>query len=1135
MSRTEGPAALMAELLLDGGQLLASDGKLTCRGPRDVLDKPRAEALSEYKRELLAAVGDQGKRAVASFAQQRLWFLEELFPGQGTYTLAAAIRLSGALDYEALRRSLEEIIRRHEVLRTGLERLDGVLAQVIAPAVPFQLPVADLREIPVSGRQAAREEAAREMAATGFDLGRAPLLRARLLDWGDDDRVLLVAAHHVVVDDWSMGVFARELGCLYEAFSQGQPSPLPSLPVQYADFAGWQRRQLNGPCLEDQVDYWRGQLAGLPGLRLPADRAPAAAGVRRGGSVPLRLPAPLVAGLGTLAGDQGATLFMVLLAGFWALLGRYSGQEDFGVGTPIAGRVRPELEGLIGFFANTLVLRADLSGNPTFEELLTRARETCLGAYAHQELPFERLVEELRPDRDLSRPPLFQAMLTLQNTPPWRLRLGEIQLDFEELPTEISRFDLELSFRAQDAGDLAGNLIYNADVFGRGVVEWLAGAFVRVLEEGLAGPGRRVSDLELLDAGVRGRLLGEWGRGPATPLGGGCLHRLVEEQADRSPGAVAVVCGERQLSYAELDRRASRLAHFLRRQGVGPEVRVGVCLGRSAELVVALLAVLKAGGAYVPLDPGYPAGRLEFMLADSGARVLVTEGGAGERLAGFGGCVVRLDAQAETIAAGPAGRPGVAVDPANLAYVIYTSGSTGRPKGVMITHGSAAAFTGWARETFGPDELARVLASTSVCFDLSVFEVFAPLSAGGAAVIAGTVLDLADHDAGACTLVNTVPSAMAEVVRLGAGLPAARVVNLAGEALPRRLVRQITDAPGFSRPRVVNLYGPTEDTTYSTMAVADPGDDAPPPIGRPVGHTEAYLLDAQLRPVPPGAAGELYLGGRGLARGYLGQPGLTAGRFVPSPFGPAGTRLYRTGDLCRFRADGQLAYLGRRDHQVKVRGYRVEPEETEAVLREHPGIAEAAVTARGQALAGYAVPRDGTRPDPAAVLAFLRTRLPAHMIPATLTILDAIPRTPNGKTDRTALPPPTPTPPTKQPAPRTHAEEVIAAIFAGKLGLPDVGVHDDFFELGGHSLLATEVVAEVREATGARLPLRIFFQAPTVAGLAEAMEHASAGAPGAGEADLAALIGEIEGLSDEQVQAELDRLESATERTRRET
>jgi amino acid adenylation domain-containing protein len=562
---------------------------------------------------------------------------------------------------------------------------------------------------------------------------------------------------------------------------------------------------------------------------------------------------------------------------------------------------------------------------------------------------------------------------------------------------------------------------------------------------------------------------------------------------------------------------------------VGPEVRVGVCVGRSVELVVALLGVLKAGGAYVPLDPGYPAERLGFMLADSQARVLVSERALAGRLAGFGGCVVRLDEQAEAIGAGPA-LPGVAVTAASLAYVIYTSGSTGRPKGVMISHGSAAAFVGWAREAFGPAELDRVLASTSVCFDLSVFEVFVPLSAGGTVVLARDVLQQADDDACACTMINTVPSAMAELVRLGAELPAVRTVNLAGEALPRRLAAQIAAAATLRQPRVVNLYGPTEDTTYSTMAVIDPGQDTPPPIGRPVGNTEVYLLDSHLRPVLPGAAGELYLGGCGLARGYLGQPGLTAGRFVPSPFATTpGARLYRTGDLCRFRPDGSLAYLGRRDHQIKVRGYRVEPQEIEAILGEHPSIAEAAVIGHGQALAGYIVPRQDARPEPASLRGYLRTRLPDHMIPATLTTLPAIPRTANGKLDRNALPTPTTPTPTHRPAyipPASPVEEEIAAICAGKLGLNSVGARDDFFELGGHSLLATEVVAEVREAFKVSVPLRAFFLDPTVAGLAEAVAHASARADG--DSDIEALIGEIERLSGEQVRAELDRLESAT-------
>jgi amino acid adenylation domain-containing protein len=1080
------PDALISQVLLEGGQLSVSGDRLSCRGPRDVLDSPEAGALSSRKSEVISLLGD-GKHTAASFAQQRLWFLGELLPDQEAYTLAALVHLSGALDIGALRRSLEEIIRRHEVLHTALTPLENVLAQVVAPVTPVDLPVAALPDVPPARRPAVLRDALAELVSAGFDPAHPPLLRMRLIDWGGNERALLIAAHHLVVDDWSMGVFAHELRDLYEAYSQGQPSPLAPLETQYADFAGWQRRRLRGDRLEEQLGYWRQQLAGMPNLSLPTDRGRAVSGHQRGESVPLQLSSALVQGLMKLAGGRDATLFMTLLAGFWAILGRYSGQQDFGVGTPIANRIRPELEKLIGFFANTLVLRADLSGDPSFAELIARARTTCLDAYDHQELPFERLVEELRPSRDLSQPPLFQAMLTLQNTPQRRFALPGAELTFEEVASTVARFDLELSFRAGDSGDLTGQLHYNSDLFERESVEWLAGALVRLLAEGLARPDRPVSELELLDEGARQRLLGQWARGPRTPLGGGWLHALVEQQADRCPQQTAITCGPDQIRYADLDQRSNQLAHHLHRYGIGPETRVAVCLDRTPDLIIALLAVLKAGGAYVPLDPAYPPGRLDHMLTDSGAQVLIT---TTSHQPGFTGHQLQLDTSAAAIAAEPASRPPTTVTAANLAYVIYTSGSTGHPKGVMITHGSAAALIGWAQHTFHPSELAQVLAATSICFDLSVFEIFAPLSTGGTVHLASTILQQADTGPSPCTLINTVPSAMTELIRLGTQLPAAQTINLAGEALPQRLVDDISAAPGLSQPRIINLYGPTEDTTYSTMAVVEPGATTPPPIGRPVGNTEAYILDTNLRPVLPGADGELFLGGSGLARGYLGQPALTADRFIPSPFATTpGARLYRTGDLCRFRADGTLAYLGRRDHQIKIRGFRVEPQEIETLLTSHPTITDALITSHDQQLHAYIVPTPHTHPDPTTLHTYLHHHLPAHLIPATITTLPAIPRTTNGKADRTHLPTPTPPPTTTgmYVPPANAVEEVVSGIVAEELSLERTGMADDFFELGGHSLAATAVVARLRQLFHVDLPLREMVAVPTSAGLTRAL------------------------------------------------
>ncbi|HKV12552.1 MAG TPA: amino acid adenylation domain-containing protein, partial [Thermoanaerobaculia bacterium] len=912
-------------------------------------------------------------------------------------------------------------------------------------------------------------------AARPFDLSQPPLLRAALLRLGEREHRLLLTLHHIVSDGWSQAILLSELTVLYEAFAVGRLSPLPEPAFQYADFAAWQQRWLSGETLERQLAAWRRRLAGAPDvLDLPADRPRPAVRSARGGHVDVEIPAVVARAADRLARREGATPFMLLLAAFDALLYRYTRQDTILVGSPIAGRNRSETERLIGFFVNTLVLRVDVGKAASFRDLLERTREVTLDAYEHQDLPFEKLVEELRPERNLSHTPLFQVMLVVQNLPAVRSEISGLALESLEVDNRTSKFDLSLGLAPREDG-IAGSIEYSADLFDAPTAQRIAGHFRTLLAGAVADPGARLGDLPLLTAAERDQILVDWNERGTAPAADLCLHELFAAQAARTPDAVAVIDAAERVTYGELDRISNLVAHRLRELGVGPEVFVGVLLDRSVDLVASLLGILKAGGAYVPLDPAYPRQRIDFMLEDSGARVLLTP----SVLAGW---------RSGTAAPPP---PGLAA-PGNLAYVIYTSGSTGRPKGVAIEHRSAVAFALWAREVFPAEELSGVLASTSVCFDLSVFELFVPLAWGGRVVLADNALHLASHPAaGEVRLVNTVPSAIAELVRMGAIPPSVLTVNLAGEPLKNALVQEIYGRGTIER--VLNLYGPSEDTTYSTFTLAARGSGKEPTIGRPIVGTRLYLLDPEGSPVPVGVPGGLYLGGAGLARGYFGRPDLTAERFVPDPFsGKAGDRLYFTGDLARYGPTGEIEFLGRLDHQVKVRGFRIELGEIESALAAHPAVREAVVIARAGTLVAYVV----ADPAPAAssLRSFLKERLPEHMVPTAWVFLAALPLTPNGKVDRKALPEPGDGARKEAPAgPRTPAEEVLAGIWADVLGLAAVGPDDNFFELGGHSLLAARVVSRIREAFGVELPLRRLFEAPTVAELAAGL------APGGAE------------------------------------
>ncbi|HSF43788.1 MAG TPA: amino acid adenylation domain-containing protein, partial [Thermoanaerobaculia bacterium] len=1026
-----------------------------------------------------------GEDPPLSFAQQRLWFLDRLEPGS-LYNIPTALRLEGSLAVPALALALASIVGRHEALRTTFPERGGQPVQAIAPPPPASLPVVDLAALPPPHRRDALDRALAREAAHPFDLVAEPLLRTVLFRLGETEHVLALTVHHIVADGWSVGLFVRELGELYAAFAAHRPSPLPELELQYADFALWQRGWLTGAALERLVAAWRERLAGAPSsLDLPTDRPRPPVQTFRGASLPVLLGEETAEGIRGLARREGATLFMTLLAAFSELLHRYSGQEDLVVGTPIAGRGRRELEGLIGLFLNTLALRTDLSGDPPFGGLLARARATALEAYSLQDLPFEKLVEELQPPRDPSRSPVFQVMLSLQNTPPASLALPGLALSSLHVDRGTAKFDLLLSLAEADGG-IGGSIEYNADLFDRSAIERLRAHLATLLGSAAADPDRRLSELPMLTEPERRELLAWNETGEAEP--GGCLHELFAAQAARTPEAVALVDGTRRWTYRELDLRADLLAQILIRKGVGPEVAVAVCLERTGDLPAALLAVLKAGGAYVPLDPAHPRERLAFLLEDSRAAVLLTRKGLAEGLAGM---VPTFDLD-DGWPAGPDRKtPSSRVGPEHLAYILYTSGSTGRPKGVAVEHRSAAALIGWARRTFSAEELAGVLAATSAGFDLSVFEMFAPLSTGGAAILARNALELPELPAAAeVTLVNTVPSAIAALARQGGISPSVRTINLAGEPLKASLAREVYASSRAAQ--IWNLYGPTEDTTYSTAAPVGRTDAGEPSIGRPLPGTRAHVLDPYGREVPVGVPGELCLSGAGLARGYLGRPDLTAGRFVPDPFSPQpGGRLYRTGDLVRRRPGGDLDFLGRIDHQVKIRGFRIELGEVESVLAGLPGVREAVVVARedtpgDRRLVAYVA--GGT--DAGELRRSLRERLPDSMVPAAFVMLEALPLTPNGKVDRRALPAPEQEPSKSGgDGPRTLIEELLAGVWAEVLGLERAGIHESFFDLGGHSLLATRVTSRLRSVFGVELPVRALFEQPTVAGLARRIER----------------------------------------------
>ena len=1068
-------------------------------------------------------------RTTLSFAQQRLWFVEQLVPGTTMYNIPSVLRLRAPIDAAALERSINEIVRRHEALRTTFQAIDGLPFQIVAAEATVPLALDDLRGLPAAEREAAAAQLAGDEVQRPFDLATGPLLRARLVQLGSADFVFVLAMHHIVTDGWSMTLLVRELSTLYTAFAQGRPSPLPELTIQYPDYAVWQRTQLTGDTLQGLLDYWSAQLKDLPVLALPTDHPRPPIQAFRGASQPLTLPAPLTTQLRALGQHEGATLFMTLLAGFAALLHRYTDQDDLPIGAPIAGRTRPETEPLIGFFVNTLVLRTNTHGNPSFRELIQRTRATALDAYAHQDLPFETLVEHLQPHRDLSRNPLFQVMLQLQSSAPGEGAGPELEQPQFEINRGTAIFDLALSFW-DDSRRLAGAIEYSADLFDADTITRLAGHLTTLLSAAAAHPDQPISTLPLLTPDEH-HTLQAWAQTSAPYPRNTCIHHLIEHHAATQPHATALVYADQHLTYHQLNTHANHLAHRLQTHGITRDTLVAVCLPRSLTLPIALLAILKAGGAYLPLDPTYPPQRLAFMLKDADAQLILTQESLASVLPADGARTIHLDPDPEEpddASAATAADPEVDVDASALAYVIYTSGSTGRPKGALIEHRGLCNVAAAQQRTFGVGPGSRVLQFSSLSFDALAFEFLMALCSGGALYLAPQE-DLVPGPAfarllrkHAVTIVTLPPSALAALEE--DDFPALEVITVAGEACPAQLVDRW--APGR---RFFNLYGPTEASIWTTVAECVDGGQAPP-IGRPIANTRVHILDRHQQPVPIGIPGELCIAGDGLARGYLNRPELTHQRFITDPFATTpGQRLYRTGDLARHRPDGTLEFLGRRDQQIKIRGYRIELGEIAATLEQHPAITTAAVTATpqphtpgDQRLTAYVTPTNTTTPT--ELQRHLRHTLPDHMIPSDIVYLDTLPLTPNGKIDRDALPAPDPARRTlagEYVAPRTPIETELARLWSDVLGVERVGVHDDFFtQLGGHSLRATQVLSRLRATFGFELPLQRFFQAPTVAELAETIvQH---------EAELAdrelltSTLDELQQLSDDEVQALLD-------------
>jgi amino acid adenylation domain-containing protein len=1041
--------------------------------------------------------GSAGKKPPLSFAQQRLWFLDQWQPRSAAYNISVVKRLRGPLNVDALDLALTEIVRRHETLRTTFAADGAAAVQVIHPPKPFCVYRIDLTKVPLEGKDAEVSRMIEEEASQPFNLVSGPLFRATLFRLEPEHNLLQLTVHHIVSDGWSMRVFQQELSRLYGAFLNGQSLPVSELPIQYADFAVWQRHSLQEDILAGQLCYWRKQLSDVATLDLPTDRPRPSMQTFVGASVELHVPRSVIERLKPLIRQEHATLFMTLLAAFQTLLHRYTAQDDIVVGTPIAGRTRVEIEPLIGVFVNMLVLRADTSGDPTFRELLRRVAKAALDAYAHQDVPFERLVEELQPRRDPSRNPLFQVLFALEGMAGGSLTLDRLNVSNVDRVRRAIRFDLEVHFSEIEDG-MNGLFIFNSALFEAATIHRMAQHFRTLLEGIVAVPDERLSELPLLTQGERRQVLVEWNQTATAYPRDRCVHELFEMQVEAAPDAEAIICGQQRVNYRALNQRANRWARRLVEAGVRPGSLVTIELERSVELLVGLVAILKAGAGYVPLDRSFPDARLKSMIAQTRAQILLTDTSQADRFQGWCRQVISIgDLDAATYASANLQIPQVSDD---VAYVMFTSGSTGMPKGVEIPHKAIARLI-WGLEGVVLDARPRIVVLAQTSFDASTFEIWGALLRGGACVIAPPGLPGARelghlvrrHQVTTMWLTSALFNSVID--ELPESLAPVKQLMIGGERLSVSHVKRALEV--LPETTLVNGYGPTESTTFACCFCLPRSleqDSRSIPIGRPIGNTQVYLLDANLNPVPIGVVGELCIGGDGLARGYINQPDLTAEKFVPNPFGDPGTRLYRTGDLARYRADGRIEFLGRCDDQIKIRGYRVELGEIERVLRQQPSLRDAAVVARAHApsderLVAYVVPRPGFQPNVEQVREALKTILPPYMIPSSVVMLDELPLSSNGKVNRAVLPRAleegTSEPCAKPATPSTEIEAMLAAMWRSVLGGPELSISENFFDAGGHSLLGLRLMARIRDEMNVDLPVRELFAHPTIAGLAK--------------------------------------------------
>ncbi len=1040
-----------------------------------------------------------------SFAQQRLWFLDQLEPGSASYNIPAAFRLKGKLNVEVLEKSINTVIDRHETLRTSFSSERGKPVQIIQDTLKLELPVTDLSDLSEAEQEQKVRATAEADARAPFDLSKAPLLRTELLKLSGEEHVMLFNMHHIISDGWSISIMVREVAVLYESLIKEEPAPLPELDIQYADFAHWQRNWLSGEVLEKQIDYWKNELAGIPPLlELPTDRPRPAVQTFNGAVKNITIPAELSAALRKLSQEQGVTLFMTLMAAFQSLLHRYSSQDDVVVGSPIANRTNSAIENLIGFFVNTLIFRAAFSAGLTYEDLLRQVREAALGAYAHQDLPFEKLVEELQPDRDMSHAPIFQVAFVLQNLPPQQsVDLPDLTMQALEADNATAKYDLTLTMTDHPDGLLA-SLEYNTDLFNAQTMQRMLDHFMVLLRQVSEEPDIAIDKIDLLKSEEKQLILRDWNQTEKPFPGDQCVHEWFESLVEKQPEAPAIIFKantgdeEKVLSYQAYNQKVNQLARFLIDAGLKKEEVVGICMERSVEMALAMMAILKAGGAYVPIDPAYPQDRIEYMIEDSGLNIILTQEAIKERLPSDKATLIALDSQWSKIEKFKDSNPAIALDPENLAYLIYTSGSTGKPKGTMLRHRGACNLANAQIDAFKVKEGSRIMQFSSLSFDAATWEFIMATLSGSALILtsretiaAGQELVklMADQKV---TTITIPPSVLAVLPQ--EPLPDLNTLITAGEAVSGELVDQ------WGKDRTFfNAYGPTETTVCASMHKCTGDYPGGPPIGRPINNFKLYILDRNMQPVPVGVPGELCMGGIGLARGYLNRPDLTAEKFIPDHYsGESGARMYRSGDLVRYLPDGEIEFLGRIDHQVKIRGFRIELGEIESVLDNHEIIKDVVVLARedrpgDKRLAAYVVPKDGNTIDTTNLRDYLRERMPEYMVPSAIMSLDELPLTPNGKIDRKALPVPELSRDelsSEFVAPRNEDEEKLTAIVGELLNIKKVGVHDNFFELGGHSLLATQFMSRLRETFGVELPLRTLFERPTVAEIAEAVERA---------------------------------------------